>query len=201
MQTPTDLTLAAYQEAADLYCAASPVVPALVAEVLDDLVRRLPPGARVLEVGSGPGHEAQYLEERGLVVERTDATPAFVEQLRRQGHWARLLDLRTDDLDGPYDAVLANAVLLHLDRVDAERALAACLAATRPGGFLALSVKEGDGEAWSDAKLGRPRWFVYWRAEALGEVLRRVGWQVLELRQVQGRREPWLHALGVAPSG
>ena len=26
-----------------------------------------------------------------------------------------------------------------------------------------VTLKEGDGEAWSAAKLGQPRWFVYWR--------------------------------------
>jgi hypothetical protein len=40
-------------------------------------------------------------------------------------------------------------------------ALRACHAATRPDGVLVLTLKEGDGEAWSDAKLGMPRWFVY----------------------------------------
>lgn len=39
----------------------------------------------------------------------------------------------------------------------------ACHRATRPDGVLALTLKEGDGEAWSEAKLSSPRWFVYWR--------------------------------------
>lgn len=199
MGTPTDLTLAAYQAGVDAYLAAStPPDSRPVADLLEELVRRVPPGGQVLEVGSGPGHDAQHLEDRGLVVDRTDATPAFVERLQQQGHRARLLDLRTGDLGGPYDAVLANAVLLHLDRSEAGRALAACRAATRDGGVLALTLKEGDGEAWSEAKLGRPRWFVYWREEPLRAALDAAGWQVLALRHVEGRQEPWLHVLCAA---
>ena len=189
MAGPTDETLRVYEQTAELYVAASPsAVDGDVAALLDAVVARLPAAGRLLELGSGPGLEAAYLERLGVTVDRTDATAAFVERLRRQGHEARVLDVRDGDLGGPYDAVLANAVLLHLDRADAARALAACLAATRPGGLLALTLKEGDGEAWSDHKLGMPRWFVYWREDALRDLLAAVGWQVVELRRMAGRR-------------
>ena len=192
---PTDVTLASYEEGVEAYCARSPVtvVPA-VASLLEAVIQRVP-GGSVLELGSGPGREAAYLEGRGLTVERTDACLAFVDQPRGQGHAARVLDVRTGALGGPFDAVLANAVLLHLARDDFRRAVAACHAATREGGLLALTLKEGDGEAWSTAKLDAPRWFVYWRTGDLRDVLENVGWQILQVDRVTGRYEPWLHAL------
>lgn len=192
---PTDVTLATYEAGIEAYVAGSPIaVGPVVAELLDALVENLP-GGHVLELGSGPGREAEYLEQRGLTVDRTDATLAFVERLRHAGHEARLLDVRSGALGGPYDAMLANAVLLHLARDDMELALEACHAATRAGGMLALTLKEGDGEAWSDAKLGAPRWFVYWRPQPLRDALERAGWTVVRLEQVQGRVEPWLRVL------
>lgn len=197
MDGATDSTLSAYQDRVEAYLAATPaVVPAAVSELLDELVLHVRGGV-VLELGSGPGVEAQYLEDRGLRVMRTDGTPAFVERLRQSGLDARVLDARSDDFGGPFDAVVANAVLLHLDRDDAARALAACWRATRPKGLLALTLKEGDGEGWSTAKLGKPRWFVYWRRPDLRDALQLAGWRVLKLDRVQGRVEPWLHALCV----
>jgi SAM-dependent methyltransferase len=194
--SPTDATLQTYEQYAERYIAASlPVVSAEWGVLLDALVARLLAGSRVLEIGTGPGLEAAYLEARGLVVDRTDATAAFVERLREQGHAARLLDVRSGDLGGPYDAVLANAVLLHLDRAEFAAALRACASATRTGGLLAVTLKEGDGESWSTAKLHAPRWFVYWREDALRDLLEQVGWSVLDLRTMQGRHEPWLHVL------
>jgi hypothetical protein len=61
-----------------------------------------------------------------------DATGAFVERLRAAGHQARQLDIRHDDLGGPYDAVLANAVLLHLGRDQFRLALRRILQAVTP---------------------------------------------------------------------
>ena len=72
---PTDVTLETYQDCVDVYCATSigTVTPAIGA-LLDEVIQRVPAG-RVLELGSGPGIEALYLEQHGLWVERTDATP------------------------------------------------------------------------------------------------------------------------------
>ena len=193
---PTDETLRTYEQQAHRYAAASvSTVRPEVASLLDAVVARLPAGARLLEVGTGPGVEASYLEQRGVAVDRTDATAAFVRRLRADGHDARLLDVRDGDLGGPYDAVLAHAVLLHLAREQTRSALASCLQAVRPGGLLALTLKEGEGESWSDAKLDAPRWFVYWREDGLRDLLVRVGWRVLAMQEVQGRTQPWLHVL------
>jgi protein-L-isoaspartate O-methyltransferase len=142
MPDPTDATLRVYEQRADLYAASSPqAVGTELARLLDAMVARLPADSRLLEIGTGPGVEATYLEQRGVLVDRTDATRAFVDRLREQGHAARVLDVRDGDLGGPYDAVLAHAVLLHLDRAAEARALAACFIATRSGGLLALTLK------------------------------------------------------------
>jgi len=68
-----------------------------------------------------------------------------------------------DDFGGPYDAVLADAVLLHVTREQFVDVLQRARHAVASGGVLAITLKEGDGEAWTEAKLGRPRHFTYWR--------------------------------------
>jgi SAM-dependent methyltransferase len=195
VEGPTERTLAAYQANVEAYLVASPqAVNADVAVLLDELVDQAP-GRTVLEIGTGPGHEADYLEARGLAVQRTDAVAAFVDRLVAAGHEARLLDVRSGDLEGPYDAVLALAVLHHLSRPALLAALTRIRDAARPQGVLALTMKEGDSEGWSTAKLGAPRWFVYWREADLREVLECAGWSVLRLDHVHGRNDEWLYAL------
>lgn len=143
--------------------------------LLNAVDAQLHPGSCVVEVGTGPGREAAYLEEHRLRVDRTDATAAFVERLREHGYDARLLDVRDGDLRGPYDAVLANAVPLHLGRAQTRLALTACLQAVRPGGLLALTLEDGDGESWSSEKPDAPRWFVHLRETALRDLLTEIG--------------------------
>ncbi len=65
-------------------------------------------------------------------------------------------------------------------------------------GVLAFTVKEGDGAAWSDAKLGLPRHFTYWRAPAVRGTLTRTGWTEIKFDHVAGRIEPWLYVLARA---
>ncbi|MGH2907697.1 MAG: methyltransferase domain-containing protein, partial [Solirubrobacteraceae bacterium] len=96
---------------------------------------------------------------------------------------------------GPYDAVLANAVLLHLTRDDLATAFARIRDAVRPGGTFALTLKEGDGEGLTSAKVGHPRWFTYWREDPLRAVLAATGWTVESLEHVAGTRDDWLHVI------
>ena len=163
MTDPADATLAAYQNRAQEYLRGSArPAPELIA-YLGRFARLTRPGP-VLEIGSGPGWDAGYLEGHGVQVIRTDATPAFVSLLRAAGHHARLLDARTDPLGGPYQGILANAVLHHLNRDQFEDVLRRARTAVTASGVLGFTVKEGDGAAWSEHKLGLPRHFTYWRA-------------------------------------
>src|SRR5688500_14886667 len=78
---------------------------------LERLSSEVGPGAQVLEVGSGTGCDADFLDSLGVTVHRTDATQAFVDIQAERGHHADLLNLITDELvepgQGGYDAVLA----------------------------------------------------------------------------------------------
>jgi 2-polyprenyl-3-methyl-5-hydroxy-6-metoxy-1,4-benzoquinol methylase len=171
----------------------------------DDLVALVvanaPAGAAVLEVGSGPGHDADRLEALGFAVRRTDAASSFVELQRSDGHQIDVLDVRTDDLGGPYDVVFAQAVLLHIDRAELPGVLARALAAVRPGGLLALTLKEGDGEEWSSHKVELPRHFTYWRAEPLRAALVGAGWEPVVLERTSAPYGPWLRSLSRRPVG
>jgi hypothetical protein len=115
MTDPVDATLAAYQSRAHEYLRATAWPASELITYLDRFASLARPGP-VLEIGSGPGRDADYLEGHGVRVIRTDATPVFVTLLRAAGHEAQSLDARTESLGGPYRGILANAVLHHLNR-------------------------------------------------------------------------------------
>jgi 2-polyprenyl-3-methyl-5-hydroxy-6-metoxy-1,4-benzoquinol methylase len=201
-----DDTVRAYDLDAASYAASSARMPDSVRADIEEFVALVGAGARVLEIGSGGGRDALVMEELGLVVRRTDITPAFVTLLREQGHDCDLLDPRVDDLssaEGPYDAVWANASLLHVARADLPAVLSRLAAVTRDGGLLRISLKEGDGEDWSThGSITRPRHFTYWQAAALDGVVTAAGWSDVVIRSgVPGPRgETWLELSAVRGS-
>ena len=190
-----DATIRAYGERVDRYLAADRVPPAHVLAWQERFAALVGPGATVLELGSGPGSDADRLEARGLHVLRSDATPAFADRLRGLRHAVLDLDVRRDPLPAPVDGVFANAVLLHLERDELADALARIAGALRGGGVLACTVKEGDGEEWHDRKLGLPRRFVYWREGPLRAALVAAGLEVLSIDRTRGATEDWLQVL------
>ena len=193
-------TVRAYDSSATAYGAGTQEMPASVQAVVGRFATLLPPGARVLEIGSGSGRDARALEEVGLSVRRTDITPAFVQLLRESGYEADVVDPLVDDLSDPaapgttYAGVWADASLLHVEREDLPRVLSRLADATEPGGVLFVGVKEGDGEGWSlHGNVSAPRFFTYWREEPLRSALTGAGWRVTSVeRDVGSRGEGWL---------
>ena len=193
------VTVASYEAFAADYSAGTQEMPEAVRESIERFVAALDAGARVLEIGSGPGRDAQALEEAGLSVRRTDITAAFVRMLRADGFAADVLDPLYDELDdperdAPYDGVWASASLVHARREDLPTTLTRLAGATRPGGVLHLAVKEGDGARFSThGHVGGPRHFTFWREDQLRAVLEDTGWAVDEVRRSPGlRNETWL---------
>jgi SAM-dependent methyltransferase len=199
--SPGDVTLHSYEQGADLYRdACTPPAPDYLAflDAFADLVVE----GDVLEVGSGTGRDAVYLTSRGLRVTPSDGSQAFVEMMQVQGLPATRLDIRIEDLGGPYKAVFANAVLLHLTRKEISVFLERVSLAVVPSGWLGFTLKEGDGEGWSYAKLGLPRHFTYWRETDIRDRLVLSGWTVTYLRHQEGWQEPWIFLIarrGVQP--
>jgi predicted TPR repeat methyltransferase len=192
----TSVTLASYEQRIDEYLAdSSPTPLAAYAEFRHRVVALLPSAPWMLELGTGPGHDALFFEANGVRVQRTDGAHGFVARLRASGHQAELLDVTTDDFGGPFDIVFANAVLLHLTVTQLDDVLVKAARAVRPQGLLAFTVKEGDGAAWTTARIGSPRYFTYWREPALRPRLAAANWKPVSVDRVRGRFEPWLYLI------
>jgi len=202
MTDPRADTIAAYQADAAAYAAGTTAVPDSVALDLDEFAERVVAGGRVLEIGSGPGRDARELESRGLVVRRTDITPAFVDLMRADGFEADVVDPLVDDLGGPWDGVWASAVLIHLARDEMPVLLSRLRAATASGATLYLSVQEGDGEGWNTrGHVTGARHFTFWREEELRRMLDAAGWRVDLLRRSETANGTWLDVFAEPSSG
>ena len=206
MSTDRD-TVRSYDRAAADYAAEAAAMPDWVATEIDAFVAALGGAGRVLEIGSGGGRDALALEARGISVRRTDIAQGFVDLLRGGGFDAAQLDPLTGDLSDPqhpgmpYDGVWACACLIHVARGDLGTVLHRLAAATRTGGRLHASVRDGDGEdVTTEGGAAAPRRYVetYWREPELRAVLTDSGWAVDAVRRCVGR--PGDHWLSVRAS-
>jgi 2-polyprenyl-3-methyl-5-hydroxy-6-metoxy-1,4-benzoquinol methylase len=181
-------TLQSYESFAREYAnLVSPQPPTDVEAALRRLMAAVRPGARVLEVGSGPGRDADFIETLGASVRRTDATQAFLDLQAARDKQGELLDLVADALGGPYDAVLAMCVLIHVERAQTDAVLRKIASALRPGGAFLVSVREGDGETGGDYHM------TYWRRGAFAAALAAAGLHVAwDHRYVDSASETWL---------
>ena len=203
MSTDRD-TVRSYDANAAEYAAEAAAMPEWVATEIEVFVTELGGSGRVLEIGSGGGRDALELEKRGISVRRTDISKGFVKLLRKSGFEADLLDPLTDDLTDlqrpgmRYDGVWACASLIHVAREDFGTVLKRLAEATRTGGPLHASVREGDGEEVSvHGSAAAPRHYfeTYWREPALRAALSDAGWNVSEIRRYIGRPDDrWLSA-------
>lgn len=196
---PNTRTLRSYEAHVQNYIGATPAsVAGAMRDWIDTAVSGLPATAKILELGSGGGRDAAYLARKGFSVDCTDAAAGFVAHLRTLGFAARRLDILMDTPGEDYDLILANAVLLHFGRDDFVFILEKLRGALAPGGRFAFSLKTGDGEEWSERKIGAPRFFCYWRREMLGPLLEAAGFATWRIGETQPA--DWLYVIARAPS-
>jgi ubiquinone/menaquinone biosynthesis C-methylase UbiE len=120
---------------------------------LDALVRALPPGASILDLGCGCGEPIlRFLVEQDFAVTGVDASAAMIAIARPRFPGARLLvgDMRNVSFDQRFDAVIAWHSLFHLPHADQRAMLARFAQLLNPRGILMFTSGSAHGETWSD---------------------------------------------------
>jgi SAM-dependent methyltransferase len=182
----------------DFYSAQAPVYVASgigrVSRHLASFLDLLPREARILELGCGGGRDAEAMIAAGFEVDPTDGTPEIARKAEeRLGRNVRVM--RFDELDTVevYDAVWANASLLHVPRAALPQILALVFKALKPGGLHFASYKGGRAE-------GRDRYgryFNYLSREDVTEAYRCSGpWEIVSVTEhlgggYDGQQGPW----------
>lgn len=163
-------------------------------DTLATFIAALPNGARVLDLGCGPGTSARHMVRAGCVVDALDASAEMIGLASAiEGVTARQASF--DEISGThvYDGVWANFSLLHAPRADMPRHLSAIHEALKPGGLFHIAVKEGTGEARDS--LGRH--YTYYTEDELTACLQDAGFSVGPYRRgrdkgLSGTDENWI---------
>lgn len=184
-------TVQAYERYARDYAAAVSSQPSGPdAEALHRFASAIPRVGNVLEIGSGPGWDADFLETLGIDVHRTDVTAAFREFQAERGRRVDPLDLLTDEIPGLHHGLMLLCVLQHFERTQVDGVLCKLAHALAPGGALLLSHPLGEGESWQRGTSGDYR-VVLWSREALDARLAQAGFAVTWEANIEGDDGPW----------
>jgi ubiquinone/menaquinone biosynthesis C-methylase UbiE len=160
--------------------------PPAVDEAVRLLLDRLPPHAKVLDVGSGTGWPvAEDLAAAGHDVVGVDVSSAMVEIARRQVPKARFLhaDVREwESEDASWDAVCAFFPFLQMTRDEVVAVLAKIARWLKPGGVLALVTVPMDVEGLVVPFLGHTVRLTSFAGPDLISHVERAGLTVLDTR-------------------
>jgi ubiquinone/menaquinone biosynthesis C-methylase UbiE len=132
-------------------------------------------GTTVIDLGSGPGNEALYLKEAGLQPVCVDIAPGMIEQCRKKGLEAYVMDFYNLDFpDESFAGAWMSFSLLHVPKGEAEAVIKEVYRILVTNGVFYVSLFEGEGEGLRKedvSRYGCPRYFAYYRLEELENLL------------------------------
>ena len=131
----------------------------------------------LLEIGCGPGQDAQFFQDQGFQVLAVDNTPTMVKLTAEKGVTARRLDCYDlDEINESFDAVYTMNCLLHIPKQDIDQILRLISGRLNERGLMYLGIwgdKNFEG-IWEQDRYEPKRFFSFWKTESLLEVLQRL---------------------------
>jgi ubiquinone/menaquinone biosynthesis C-methylase UbiE len=158
---------------------------------VDHLVERLPPGARVLDLGCGDGKKTQRMAERFVVV-GVDVSEEQLRLARAAVPTATFVHAGFAGLDFPaesFDAVTAFYSIVHVPRDDYAALFSSIARWLKPGGFFLASLSHAGGDDRTEQWLGVDMFFSAFDAETNRRIVREAGFELL-IGKLVWMREP-----------
>jgi predicted TPR repeat methyltransferase len=162
-----------------------------------DLIRRLPPQARVLELGcGGASRETAALAER-FALTGVDLSARQLGRARERVPLATFLQGDLTDLElapSSFEAVVAYYVFNHVPRELLAPTLARAYDWLIPGGYLLAVFGTSDLDAWCGDFLGAPSFFSSFPPDDNARLVREAGFEsirdeVIAIREPEGTVE------------
>jgi ADP-ribose pyrophosphatase YjhB (NUDIX family)/ubiquinone/menaquinone biosynthesis C-methylase UbiE len=161
---------------------------------------RLGPGARVLDVGCGPGRDTAWLAEQGYNAAGVDLSFGMLREGQARGVTVPLIQADMRHLPfrkGSFQGLWVCASLLHIPKKQAGDVLLELSRVVYPG-HIYLAVKRGEGERWVEDDEGHRFFFAYYGSSEIQLLMERNGFEVLvcwETPDQAGRSHPWINVL------
>jgi SAM-dependent methyltransferase len=139
----------------------------------------LPPAARILDLGCGPGRDLRLFTEAGRKPIGIELNPSFAEMARRHGSVLEADIRNIEDIFPPltFEGVWAQASLVHLSMSDTEQVLQKALNLLVPAGRFYACVPAVGENGWRNEVDGQ-RWYTVWPDDSFPTAIEAAGFQV-----------------------
>jgi len=149
-----------------------------------DFIKLLPKNSRILEIGCTGGRDAKKFVQRGFKVIAIDLVEIFLKEARKKVPQAEFIKMDMTKLKFPnnyFDAIWANAILLHLKREDVLKTLRGFYRVLKKSGKLHIRVKKGTKTTYQKDKLsnGEKRFFIYFSKSELEKFVNKAGFKII----------------------
>lgn len=165
---------------------------------IDSFAAHLSTGAKILDLGCGPGRDIVHFRQLGFQPLGADLSPGMLQEAKRRIGGALIqCDMRCLSIaDASFGGVWLCASLLHLPRSQALDALLEVRRVIHPGDPLFLGVQLGEGERWkTDNGL---RLFTYYQPDELQELIEKASFQVVISWQTFTEYITWINLVALA---
>lgn len=205
-------TIEVYKKTASIYLANSvehdkldPVRAEEKRKDLNDFIEKslssIPLGSDVLEIGSGDGANAKYIESLGYNVTASDTAPDFIEASRNLGLETIEFNALEDEFPKTYFAIFCWRVFVHFTKEDALRIIKRAYDNLKENGVFIFNAinretKSVDNE-WADFSgeyhMGAERYYNYYKKEELDEIINQTDFNIESFHQEGGKaNNKWL---------
>lgn len=145
---------------------------------------QLLPGNRILDLGCGPGRDAEVFVERGHQVTGIDLSPQMIE-IARSRVTAQFHVMDMESLDFPpshFDGIWASASLLHVPQKNIPRLIGNLYSLLVEEGIFYFSLKKGSGEHLQyDPRYGNlQKFWSFFEKEEIEQIVKQTGFEVVK---------------------
>lgn len=156
------------------------------------LMKYLPLGRTIFEIGSGGGEDALTLQSAGYNVIATDYVKQFVDLLEKKGLLTQQFDAKQDTINTPIDCIYANAVFVHFSPEEISYFLQNNKELLTNEKLLFMSVIKGIGHERSARSRGFERDFFYYTTDDIKTLLIKNDFRIVHLNDTDPK---WIQVI------
>lgn len=174
-------------------------------EATETFLSFLPTGASILDIGCAGGAKSKYMSDKGYAVEGIDFSEEMIKDARERFpdlHFEVMDIYDLDEYPKKFDAVFAQAVLLHIPKKKIKDVLQMIKNKLNDGGFIHVALKEirdinieEEIKKENDYGYEYERFFSYYTQDELKEYFQKLDLEVISLKIENSGRSKWINII------